>query len=65
MPTVFPPHENGVSPVIDDEIAFTAAVVPAPMPIAARGANILVRVRVVVGVCIVVGACVVVVVVVE
>ena len=51
VPIVFPPHEKGASPVIDDETAFTAAVVPRPIPNAAKGPNgaLLVRMCAVVG----------------
>lgn len=46
MPSVCPPHESGASPVIEDETMFAAAVIPAPIPIAARGPSGVRRVRV-------------------
>ena len=46
VPSVCPPHESGASPVIEDETIFAAAVIPAPIPIAASGPNGVRRVRV-------------------
>ena len=46
MPIVFPPHESGASPVTDEEIMLAAAIVPAPMPIRARGAKGALLVRI-------------------
>ena len=46
MPSVCPPHESGASPVMEDETIFAAAVIPAPIPIAARGPSGVRRVRV-------------------
>ena len=37
VPKACPPHESGASPIIEDETAFAAAVIPAPIPIAASG----------------------------
>ena len=36
-PMVFPPQDNGASPVMDDDSTFAAAVAPRPMPRTANG----------------------------
>ena len=46
MPIVFPPHDSGASPVTDEEIMLAAAIVPAPIPIMARGARGALLVRI-------------------
>jgi len=46
VPKACPPHESGASPVIEDDTAFAAAVIPAPIPIAANGPSSVLLVRV-------------------
>ncbi len=44
VPRACLPHESGASPVIEDDTAFAAAVMPAPIPIAASGPSGVLRV---------------------